>query len=164
ATDVAARGVDIKDLPVVINYELPSNPEGYVHRIGRTGRAGKRGIALSLCGERELGKLAQINAYQKSSLKVESLGTLRPAAKKIPAPLHLTLSISGGRKAKVRAGDILGALTGEGGIAGSEVGKIDVMDFISYVAVVRSAATRAEKKLSGSKIKGRTFKIKKLSA
>jgi ATP-independent RNA helicase DbpA len=63
---------------------------------------------------------------------------------------------------KVRAGDILGALTSEGGIAGSEVGKIDVMDFISYVAVVRAVATRAEKKLSGSKIKGRSYKIKKL--
>ena len=162
ATDVAARGLDIKDLPVVINYELPSGADTYVHRIGRTGRAGKRGIALSLCGEREQGKLTQINAYQKSSLKAESLTTLRPVAKKIPPPLHVTLSISGGRKAKVRAGDILGALTGEGGIAGSEVGKIDIMDFISYVAVVRAVATRAEKQLSGSKIKGRTFKIKKL--
>ncbi len=162
ATDVAARGLDIKDLPVVINYELPSDPEVYVHRIGRTGRAGKHGIALSLCGEREQAKLAQINAYQTSSLTVKSLGDLRPAAKTIPRPVHVTLSISGGRKAKVRAGEILGALTAEGGIAGSEVGKIDVMDFIAYVAVVRAVATRAEKKLSGSKIKGRSYKIKKL--
>jgi ATP-independent RNA helicase DbpA len=161
ATDVAARGLDIKDLPVVINYEMPS-PDVYVHRIGRTGRAGKRGIALSLCGEREQGKLTQINAYQTSSLKAKALGELRPAAKSIPRPLHVTLSISGGRKAKVRAGDILGALTSEGGIAGSEVGKIDVMDFIAYVAVVRAVATRAEKKLSGSKIKGKSYKIKKL--
>ena len=161
ATDVAARGLDIKDLPVVINYELPA-PDVYVHRIGRTGRAGKRGVALSLCGEREQGKLGQINAYQTSSLKAQLLGDLRPAAKEIPRPLHVTLSISGGRKAKVRAGDILGALTAEGGIAGSEVGKIDVMDFISYVAVVRAVATRAEKKLSSSKIKGKSYKIKKL--
>ncbi len=162
ATDVAARGLDIKDLPVVINYELPSSPEVYTHRIGRTGRAGKRGVALSLCGEREQGKLAQINAYQKSSLKVESLESLRPTAKSIPRASHVTLSISGGRKAKIRAGDILGALTSEGGIAGSEVGKIDVMDFTAYVAVVRSAANRAEKKLSESKIKGRRYKINKL--
>lgn len=162
ATDVAARGLDIKDLPVVINFELPQDPEVYVHRIGRTGRAGKRGVALSLCGEREQGKLAQINAYQTISLKVESLGDVRPAATKIPKALNVTFSISGGRKAKVRAGDILGALTSEGGIEGSEVGKIDVMDFISYVAVARSAATRAEKKLTGSKIKGRSYKIKKL--
>ncbi len=161
ATDVAARGLDIKDLPVVINYEFPP-PDVYVHRVGRTGRAGKRGIALSLCGEREQGKLKQINAYQSSTLKAKSLGEIRPTAKTIPRPLHVTLSISGGRKAKVRAGDILGALTAAGGIKGSEVGKIDVMDFISYVAVARSAATRAEKKLSESKIKGRSYKIKKL--
>ncbi|MDF7807564.1 ATP-dependent RNA helicase DbpA [Pontiellaceae bacterium B12219] len=161
ATDVAARGLDIKDLPVVINYELPA-PDIYVHRIGRTGRAGKRGIAVSLCGEREQGKLAQINAYQSSSLKMEVLRDLRPAEKNIPRPLNVTFSISGGRKAKLRAGDILGALTAEGGIAGAEVGKIDVMDFISYVAVARSAATRAEQMLSGSKIKGRSYTIKKL--
>ncbi|MEE9368135.1 MAG: ATP-dependent RNA helicase DbpA [Pontiella sp.] len=162
ATDVAARGLDIKDLPMVINYELPSDPEVYVHRIGRTGRAGKRGLALSLCGEREQGKLTRINTYQKSSLKAESREALRPKATKIPAPRHVTLSISGGRKAKIRAGDILGALTGEGGIEGSQVGKIDVMDFMAYVAVVRAVATKAEQKLSSSKIKGRTYKIKKL--
>ncbi|VGO19991.1 ATP-dependent RNA helicase DbpA [Pontiella sulfatireligans] len=162
ATDVAARGLDIKDLPVVINYELPLDPESYVHRIGRTGRAGKRGLALSLCSEREQRKVSEINAYQKSSLKLDPLEALRPKATKIPAPLHVTLSISGGRKAKVRAGDILGALTGEGGIEGSQVGKIDVMDFMAYVAVQRAVATRAEQKLSSSKIKGRSFKIKKL--
>ncbi len=162
ATDVAARGLDIKDLPLVINYELPSGADTYVHRIGRTGRAGKQGVALSLCGERELGKLAQINAYQKTALKAESLETVRPKTTHIPRAANVTFSISGGRKAKVRAGDILGALTGEGGIAGSQVGKIDVMDYMAYVAVQRAAATQAEQKLSTSKIKRRSFKIKKL--
>ncbi len=162
ATDVAARGLDIKDLPLVINYELPSGADTYVHRIGRTGRAGKRGRALSLCSEREQGKLTQINAYQKSSLKAEALDRLRPGATTLPPAPYVTFSIAGGRKAKVRAGDILGALTGEGGIEGAQVGKIDVMDFMAYVAVQRAAASRAEQKLSRSKIKGRSFKIKKL--
>ncbi len=162
ATDVAARGLDIEDLPVVINYELPSDPEVYVHRIGRTGRAGKRGIALSLCGERERGRLAGINACQKSSLRIESLKNMRPAAKSIPRPAYVTFSIAGGRNAKVRAGNILGALTSEGGIQGSQVGKIDVMDFMSYVAVARSVAARAEKKLRESKINGRRCRIKTL--
>ncbi|WP_372846039.1 ATP-dependent RNA helicase DbpA [Pontiella sp.] len=162
ATDVAARGLDIKELPMVINYELPAGAETYVHRIGRTGRAGKRGVALSLCSEREQGKLTQINAYQKSSLKAESLEAVRPQATRIPPAQYVTFSISGGRKAKVRAGDILGALTGEGGIEGAQVGQIDVMDFMAYVAVQRTAAARAERKLAGSKIKGRSFKIKKL--
>jgi len=162
ATDVAARGLDIKDLPLVINYELPSNPETYVHRIGRTGRAGKSGLALSLCSNHEKHKLAEINAYQDSSFEAESLGTLRSRSTKIPDPKFTTFSISGGRNAKVRAGEILGALTGDAGIDGSQVGKIDVMDFKSYVAVRRRIADRAEQQLSQSKIKGRRFRIEKL--
>ena len=162
ATDVAARGLDIKDLPLVINYELPSDPEVYVHRIGRTGRAGQSGTALSLCCDREKYKLSQINAYQNTDFEPESLATLRSRATKIPDPKFTTLTISGGRKAKVRAGEILGALTKDGGIEGSQVGKIDVMDFKSYVAVRRAAADRAEKQLSQSKIKGRRFKIQQL--
>ena len=161
ATDVAARGLDIKDLPLVINYELPS-PDIYVHRIGRTGRAGESGVALSLCSDREKHKLAEINAYQNSSFEAESLGTLRSRSTKIPDPKFVTLIIFGGRNAKVRAGEILGALTGDGGIEGSQVGKIDVMDFKSYVAVRRAAADRAVQQLSQSKIKGRRYKIKKL--
>ena len=161
ATDVAARGLDIKDLPLVINYELPA-PDIYVHRIGRTGRAGKSGMALSLCSDREKYKLSEINAYQNSSLAAESLGTLRSRSTKIPDPKFVTFSISGGRNAKVRPGEILGALTGDGGLDGSQVGKIDVMDFKSYVAVRRRVADRAEQQLGQSKIKGRRFKIEKL--
>ena len=162
ATDVAARGLDIKDLPLVINYELPSDPETYVHRIGRTGRAGKTGIAVSLCSEREKIKLSEINAYQNSAYEVEALSILRPRFAKIPDPSFVTLCISGGRDAKVRAGEILGALTGKGGVEGSQVGKIDIMDYKSYVAVQSTVADRALQQLSRSKIKGRRFKIKKL--
>jgi ATP-dependent RNA helicase DbpA len=161
ATDVAARGLDIKDLPLVINYELP-HPDIYVHRIGRTGRAGKSGMALSLCSTRENHKLSEINAYQNSSFQAESLGTLRSRSTKIPDPKFVTLSISGGRNAKVRPGEILGALTRDSGIEGSAVGKIDIMDFKSYVSVRRSVAVRAEQQLSQSKIKGRRFRIEKL--
>jgi len=162
ATDVAARGLDIKDLPLVINYELPSDPETYVHRIGRTGRAGKSGIAVSLCSEREKFKLSEINAYQNSAFELESLSILRSRLAKIPDPTFVTICISGGRDAKVRAGEILGALTGAGGLEGSQVGKIDIMDYKSYVAVQCVVADRAVQQLSRSKIKGRRFKIKKL--
>jgi ATP-independent RNA helicase DbpA len=162
ATDVAARGLDIKDLPLVINYELPGDPEVYVHRIGRTGRAGKSGLALSLCSERENYKRSVINEYQESEIETEALGSLKSRSTKIPAPRYTTLSISGGRNAKVRAGEILGTLTSDGGIEGSQVGKIDVMDFTSYVAVLRNAADRAQEKLSQSKIKGRKFRIEQL--
>ncbi|WFB36611.1 ATP-dependent RNA helicase DbpA [Kiritimatiellota bacterium B12222] len=162
ATDVAARGLDIKDLPLVVNYELPSDPETYVHRIGRTGRAGKSGVALSLCTDREKRKLSEINAYQNSALRLESLETITPSLAKIPDPIFITLSISGGRDAKVRAGEILGALTGKGGVEGAQVGKIDIMDYRSYVAVHRSVEDRAMQKLRQSKIKGRKYKVHKL--
>lgn len=162
ATDVAARGLDIKDLPLVINYELPSDPEVYVHRIGRTGRAGKSGIALSLCSPREKFKFKAINEYQDSEMDAISLDTLKSRKTKIPDPTHVTFCIFGGRNAKVRAGEIVGALTKDGVVGGTEVGKIDVMDRTAYVAVIRSAADRAENQLSKAKIKGRTFKIQRL--
>ena len=75
----------------------------------------------------------------------------------------VTLCIDGGRKNKLRPGDILGALTGEGGIAGSEVGRIDVFDFHAYVAIMRASADQALACLGGNKIKGRFFKVRKIS-
>ena len=162
ATDVAARGLDIKDLPLVINYEIPSDPEIYVHRIGRTGRAGKSGIALSLCGAREKWRFSAINSYQNASIEEESMGSLQSRSTKIPSPTHTTFCIFGGRNAKVRPGEILGALTRDDALGGSEVGKIDVLDFKSYVAVIRSAADRAETQLRNVRIKGRAFKFVRL--
>ena len=162
ATDVAARGLDIKDLPMVINYELPSDTEIYVHRIGRTGRAGKRGVALSLCSPKEYWKLDEINKYQDSEIEAESLSALTSRATKIPSPTHTTFCIFGGRNAKVRPGEIVGALTKNDAVGGSEIGQIDVQDFKTYVAVVNNAADRVGCQLSTAKIKGRTFKIKRL--
>ena len=162
ATDVAARGLDIQALPLVINFELPIDPEVYVHRIGRTGRAGKTGAAVSLCNARELHKLKIIGDYQKSEIPVASADTLRGGHERMPKPLFVTFCISGGRKDKIRPGEILGALTGELGLEGKEVGKIDVMDYASYVAVSRSQADKAEQTLKRGKIKGRSFKIRPL--
>ena len=161
ATDVAARGLDIKDLRAVINYELSPDPEVHVHRIGRTGRAGGSGIALSLSGDRDGPKLEKIGEYQGSRFQAKGLPTFVGGAK-IPKPPYVTLAILGGRKAKIRAGEILGTLTAEGGVEGKQVGKIDVMDFASYVAVAREVAAQAEKKLRTSKIKGRSFRIHRL--
>jgi len=162
ATDVAARGLDIRDLPLVINYELPSDPEVYVHRIGRTGRAGKTGMAISLCTEREQHKLKEINDYQKTALSGEPIESLGATSHHPPKPTHVTFCISGGRKDKIRPGEILGALTGKDGVEGKDVGKIDVMDYASYVAVRRDAAALARQRLKSGKIKGRSFKIREL--
>jgi len=161
ATDVAARGLDIKDLAAVINYELAYDPEVHVHRIGRTGRAGKRGLALSLYTPAEAHKVIAIEAFQNGPVGSAAVASLQARADFELRPPMVTLQIEGGRKDKVRPGDILGALTGEAGIPGPQVGKIDIFDFSSYVAIDRSVADRALKRLSAGKIKGRNFKIRR---
>jgi ATP-independent RNA helicase DbpA len=161
ATDVAARGLDIKELTAVINYELPRNPEIHTHRIGRTGRAGEQGLALSLVTTHENRRVQAIESSFGSSIPRGELTSLTVAAGRPLAPPMVTLCIDGGRKNKLRPGDILGALTGDGGIAGSEVGKIDVLDGHSYVAIVRSSIDQALACLGRNKVKGRFYKVSK---
>lgn len=161
ATDVAARGLDIKELGAVINYELTYDPEVHVHRIGRTGRAGQQGLALSLYQPNEAQRVNFIEEYQQAPMPLGDLDSIGRDIKPI-APQMVTLSIDAGRKTKVRAGDILGALTGEGGIAGADVGKIQISEQYSYVAVKRSVASAALKRLQEGKIKGRSYRARKL--
>ena len=162
ATDVAARGLDIDDLPAVVNFELPRNAEVYVHRIGRTGRAGKTGLALSLFADAERYKLQAIGDYLQRDLDFEAIETVTAAGEMMAPPAYITLCIAGGRKDKVRPGDILGALTGDAGIDGKSVGKITVMDYAAYVAIERDLADKALGRLLNGKIKGRKFKVRKL--
>jgi ATP-independent RNA helicase DbpA len=162
ATDVAARGLDIDDLPAVVNFELPRNAEIYVHRIGRTGRAGKEGLALSLLVDAERFKLDGIGDYQQRELECESIAQLPRTGANLPLPAYVTLCIAAGRKEKVRAGDVLGALTGEAGIDGQAVGKITVTDYSTYVAIARTEADKVLGRLLNGKIKGRKFKVRKL--
>lgn len=161
ATDVAARGLDIKELGAVINYELTYDPEVHVHRIGRTGRAGQQGLALSLYQPNEAQRVNFIEEYQQAPMPLGDLDSIGRDIKPI-APQMVTLSIDAGRKTKVRAGDILGALTGEGGIAGADVGKIQISEQYSYVAVKQSVAKAALKRLQEGKIKGRSYRARKL--
>jgi ATP-independent RNA helicase DbpA len=163
ATDVAARGLDIKDLEAVINFELSQDPEVHVHRIGRTGRAGKSGLALSLYIAAESYRVNAIEDYQDTPLRFSAIDSLHINQKLDNRPPMVTLCIDGGRKSKMRPGDILGALTGESGIAGNQVGKIDVFDRQAYVAIERSVADKALTGLSTGKIKGRYFKARKLA-
>jgi len=158
-TDVAARGLDIKELSAVINYELSRDPEIHIHRIGRTGRAGERGLALSLMTNQESRRLQAIENLLGGSIPrgdLESLPAM--AGEPLKSPM-VTLCIDGGRKNKLRPGDILGALTGDGGVAGGEVGKIDVLEFQVYVAITRSSAASALSCLGRNKIKGRFYKV-----
>jgi len=162
ATDVAARGLDIEDLPAVINFELPREPEVYIHRIGRTGRAGKEGLALSLLTGSEKYRLDAIAELLDKNLSFESIDKLREQDRKLEQPPMVTLCVSGGRKDKIRPGDIVGALTGEAGIEAEHIGKITVLDFVSYVAIARPMANAALRGLEGGKIKGRKVRVRKL--
>jgi len=161
ATDVAARGIDIKELTAVINFELTRDPEVHIHRIGRTGRAGEEGLALSLVTAAESRRASAIEDYLGETVERAELESMTMPSSAPLEPPMVTLCIDGGRKNKVRPGDILGALTGEAGIAGSEVGRINVFDFHTYVAIARGSARVALARLSANKIKGRFFKIRK---
>ncbi|MEA1889099.1 MAG: ATP-dependent RNA helicase DbpA [Pseudomonadota bacterium] len=162
ATDVAARGLDIKDLQAVINFELSRDPEMHVHRIGRTGRAGNEGLALSLFMAAEQYKVRAIKEFQKTPVRIDKTSSLKTRENFRLNPPMVTLIISGGRKDKVRAGDILGALTANTNLPAKKIGKIDISDSVAYVAVEFSIAKPALKILSEGKIKGRRFKVRKL--
>jgi len=163
ATDVAARGLDIDALDAVINYQLARDVEVHTHRIGRTGRAGSKGLALTLYSEKETYKMERLEEYLGQTIEAEKLPPFslleKPGYK---APMS-TLQIDGGRKQKVRPGDILGALTGKNGIAGKQVGKIHIFDNCCYVAVTRDAIRPAFRKLSEGKLKGRSFRVRRIS-
>jgi ATP-independent RNA helicase DbpA len=163
ATDVAARGIDLEKLDLVVNFELPAQPEVYVHRIGRTGRAGHVGLAVSLCSRAEQPKLEAIELFTGSALVAVSR---ERAAPEVPAVRSSardakmeTLRLAGGRKDKLRPGDILGALTGEaGGLAGTDIGKIEIHERFAYVAVAKSVSQKALSSLNEGRIKGKRFK------
>jgi ATP-independent RNA helicase DbpA len=162
ATDVAARGLDIKSLAAVINYELPRDPEIYVHRIGRTGRAGEKGIALSIFTESEQIRVNAIEQYLKTPCICDVYASLdRDPDFSLKSPM-VTIQLDVGRKNKIRPGDLLGALTGEAGLDGSHVGKIDIFDTTSYVAIERSALRQALNYLSNGKVKGRSIRARKV--
>ncbi|AKM48134.1 ATP-dependent RNA helicase DbpA [Edwardsiella anguillarum] len=160
ATDVAARGLDIKALEMVINYELSWDPEVHVHRIGRTARAGASGLAVSLCAPEEA---QRANALEEM-LGVRLQWQPQPDGVRIVAleAAMATLCIDGGKKAKMRPGDILGALTGELGLDGADIGKIDIQPTHAYVAVRRAVARQVWKQLQQGKIKGKAVKVRLL--
>ena len=167
ASDVAARGLDVEDLEAVINYELPTDPDVYVHRIGRTGRAGKGGLALSLCSPRELSRAEQLQARRVEAgdarpLQWRTAVPLGGRPGNVPAAAMATLRIDAGKTDKLRPGDIVGALTGEAGLKADAIGKIDVFPTRSYVAVARNQADQVVAKLRAGKIKGRRFRVSRI--
>jgi ATP-independent RNA helicase DbpA len=162
ATDVAARGLDVANLEAVINVDVTPDPEVHIHRIGRTGRGDAEGLALSLVSMDEMGYVGRIELLQNRESTWAPLSSLTPAAGGTLQPPMATLQIVGGRKEKIRAGDVLGALTGEAGFAKEQVGKINVNEFSTYVAVTRDIAREAVNRLSAGRVKGKTVKVRLL--
>ena len=160
ATDVAARGLDVAQLEAVINVDVTPDSEVHIHRIGRTGRGDAEGLAISLASMDEMGSVGKIELLQGRESVWMPLAHLTPAAGGVLRPPMATLQIVGGRKEKIRAGDVLGALTGEAGFTREQVGKINVNEFSTYVAVARSIAKQAVSKLSDGKVKGRSVKVR----
>ena len=163
ATDVAARGLDIDALSAVINYRIAHDAEMHVHRIGRTGRAGSKGVAYTLFSERESQKLTFLNNNIDPNKMSKPLPSIKLIDKPIQKPTKVTLQIAGGKKQKLRPGDIVGALTGDKIIGGKQVGNIQIFDHWALVAVDREVAQVALKTLTDGRLKGRNFRVRLLS-
>lgn len=163
ATDVAARGLDIDAMDLVINYHIARDSDVHLHRVGRTGRAGSKGTACTLFTPKEHHKTIRLEADLDLRIEPEPLPGRELLDSPVYRPSMATLQIDGGRKDKVRPGDILGALTGEQGIAGGQVGKIDVMEQCAYVAVARDVAKPALGKLQNGRLKGRSFRARRIT-
>lgn len=158
ATDVAARGLDIAELPVVINVELPYQPEVYTHRIGRTGRVDQKGLVLSLCDQYDKGLIDHLGTQYGRFTVLDTIPTASNQTKPQKSPMQ-TLVIIGGKRDKMRPGDILGAFTGDGGLTKEQVGKINVGMVVTHVALDRRVAQAAVNRVQETGIKGKNFKM-----
>ena len=160
ATDVAARGLDIANLAAVINVDVTPDPEVHIHRIGRTGRGDAEGLALNLASMDEMGSVGKIEVLQGRESAWSPLSELAPTGSGPLVPPMATVQIIGGRKEKIRAGDVLGALTGDMGYTREQVGKINVNEFSTYVAVERSIAPQVVQRLNSGRVKGKGVKAR----
>jgi len=160
ATDVAARGLDIANLAAVINVDVTPDAEVHIHRIGRTGRGDAEGLALNLASMDEMGSVGKIEQLQGRESRFYPLAELTPTGNGPLVPPMATIQIIGGRKEKIRAGDVLGALTGEMGFTREQIGKINVNEFSTYVAVDRTVGRQVADRLNSGKVKGKSVKAR----
>lgn len=160
ATDVAARGLDIKSLPLVVNVDPARDPEVHTHRVGRTGRAGEQGLAVTFCTPAQAHKINRLEAGRSAPVLWGDTAALLATPVRPLKPAMRTLCIGSGRKEKVRPGDVLGALTGDAGLPGTAVGKIDLFDYQCFVAIEAGFANEALKRLENGRIKGRKMRVR----
>ena len=162
ATDVAARGLDIKELPAVINFDLAFDLDIHIHRIGRTGRAGHKGLALTITTPADAQRLCRIEEHSNEPIIWDKTDHFDKTDIPISFPEMVTISLNAGRKDKIRPGDILGSLTKEAGLLSAHIGKINITLLNSYVAIHKDYAGKACQHFRTAKLKGRKVLAKKI--
>lgn len=162
ATDVAARGLDIKELDLVINVQISPNADTHIHRIGRTGRQGAEGHAITLVNKNELFRKKRIEEVLETEFELLPTPPAPQQGRSALKPPMQTITIRGGKKDKLRAGDILGSLTKNMALSMEQVGKITIHDFVSFVAVERKIARQLFQRWQTEPIKGKTRKMRLL--
>ena len=150
-TDLASRGLDIPEIQYVLHYHLPSKEDAYIHRNGRTARMNAEGTVYLVMAEDE-----EIPAYITDEVVFETIGEDLPLP---PAPEWQTIYVSSGKKDKVNKIDIVGLFLKKGGLQKEDLGLIDVLDRVSFVAVRRSKVPQVLQNLKNEKIKGKKLKM-----
>lgn len=150
ATDLAARGLDLDSLSAVVHYHLPVSAEAWTHRNGRTARAGASGDVFVITSEAD-----NIPEYVVWDHDYNPTGTSTDPIRAAFTTLH----INAGKKEKISRGDVVGFLCQKGGLSGAEIGKIDVSDHQTLVAVASDKAAGLVKALAPEKLKGKRVKI-----
>ena len=161
-TDVAARGLDIKEVDCVINIDVSEDADTHTHRVGRTGRAGAKGLAVTLVSDREQDHFDKIEAFAEIKIPVKGAQSLRFHANRITKPVFVCLHVNAGKKEKLRPGDFLGSLVKDADIAAEDIGKIQVQNSQSFVSVKERSAKRALKLFREGRIKGKRVRARKL--
>ncbi len=181
ATDVAARGIDIDQISLVVNYDVPNTNEYYVHRIGRTGRIGNKGKAITFVTPSEKKNLSDLHEYLGNEIELgvkpdsEMISDLEeafneksnqtPEVKDSRGSLLnesiLKLHINAGKKTKMRAVDIVGTLCGIDGVEASDIGIINILDISTFVEILNNKGELVYKELQNRTIKGRMRRVSK---
>lgn len=159
ATDVAARGLDVNELDTVVQFDTPDKADTFMHRSGRTARAGAVGTAHLIVTSYEQQKFQDwpaASAVQWAALRPPALPA---AAPKAPRPTTVTLHVSAGKREKISRGDLAGAFVSVGGLERDAVGRIEVFDHYSFVAVPEAVAEEVLQRMQDAKVKGKKVKV-----